>query len=400
MNKTIANAKRLYRLKLNQTLPEYKRFLYNELFHDKSQILGIYGSRGVGKSTMLLQILNEMDYKITQKLYISCDHPMFQDLSLFEFVDEFAQKGGEVIVIDEIHEAKNFQKEIKLIYDFLNIKVIFSGSSAISITNADFARRYSMYHLPILSLKEFIELSQGITLSSYSLEDIFNRHEEIVDEIFHQLQDKKILKFFNEFLAVGVYPFYFENEQKYIDRVNEVINTILHTDLSKICNIQPEKIVVLKKLLLTICVSNPLEISMESLAQRVGISKPTLYNYIDYLSRAELLSHITHEAKRFKSIKKSDKLYLANTNFFNALCLNSEIGTVRETFFVSMLKKKNLYYTDVGDFILNDKYVVEIGGKNKSFKQIKDIPNSYVIADDIETGSGNKIPLWLFGFLY
>ena len=400
MNKTIANAKRLYRLKLNQTLPEYKRFLYNELLHDKSQILGIYGSRGVGKSTMLLQILNEMDYKITQKLYISCDHPMFQDLSLFEFVDEFAQKGGEVIVIDEIHEAKNFQKEIKLIYDFLNIKVIFSGSSAISITNADFARRYSMYHLPILSLKEFIELSQGITLSSYSLEDIFNRHEEIVDEIFNQLQDKKILKFFNEFLAVGVYPFYFENEHKYIDRVNEVINTILHTDLSKICNIQPEKIVVLKKLLLTICVSNPLEISMESLAQRVGISKPTLYNYIDYLSRAELLSHITHEAKRFKSIKKSDKLYLANTNFFNALCLNSEIGTVRETFFVSMLKKKNLYYTDVGDFILNDKYVVEIGGKNKSFKQIKDIPNSYVIADDIETGSGNKIPLWLFGFLY
>jgi len=399
MRDILESAKRFYRLKQNQKLPTYKRALFDNLLNSKAKITGLYGSRGVGKTTLLLQVLKEID--LEEKLYISCDHPMFYQISLFDFVDVFSKFGGEVIVIDEIHKIKDFQTQIKLIYDFLDIKIYFSGSSAVEITNADFSRRYSMYHLPILSFREFLELSQKVEFSSYKLEDILENHENITNEIFDALPNKKILKFFQEFIKVGAYPFYFEDETKYVDRVQENINTILYTDLVNVVNIDGSKIESLKKLLLNICVSNPFEISLEKLAKTVGITKPTLYKYITYLSRAELMHHIIYEAKRFKNLQKPDKLYLNNSNLFTALCINSNIGTVRETFFVSMLFKKHIInYTSIGDFLIDEKYTVEIGGKSKSFKQIKDVPNSYVVADDIEVGFGNKIPLWLFGFLY
>ena len=401
MKTILENTKRLYRLKLNQVLPSYKRFLFSSVKNSKAKITGVYGSRGVGKTTLLLQVLKEHDFKEDEKLYISCDHPMFQEVSLFDFVDEFSKFGGEIIVIDEIHKIENFQIQIKMIYDFLSIKVYFSGSSAVEITNADFSRRYSMYHLPILSLREFLELTEGMSLPSYSLEEVLSNHENIANAIIDKLSNKKILKHFSKFIDVGIYPFYFEDDRKYIDRVHENINTILYTDLVNVVKIDASKIESLKRLLLSICVSNPLEITMEKLAKKVGITKPTLYKYITYLGRSELLHHIIFDAKRFQNLQKPDKLYLNNTNLFNALCINSNIGTVRETFFVSMLYKQHLVnYASRGDFLIDEKYTVEIGGKNKSFNQIKDLENSFVVADDIEVGFGNKIPLWLFGFLY
>jgi len=401
MQHTLQNAIRFYRLKLNQTLPLYKRFVYDDIKNSKAKITGVYGSRGVGKTTLLLQMLKEMDYKDDEKLYITCDHPMFLEVTLFDFVDEFSKYGGEVIIIDEIHKIKDFQTQVKLIYDFLDIKVYFSSSSAVEITNADFSRRYSMYHLPILSFREYLELSQDITLPSFTLDEILTNHQNIANIIIDTLPNKKILKYFKEFLDVGIYPYYFEDESRYADRVSENINTILYTDLVNVTNIDSSKIEALKKLLLTICVSNPLEISLEKLSSLVGITKPTLYKYISYLSRAELIHHIVYEAKRFKNIKKQDKLYINNTNLFQALCLNSNIGNIRETFFVSMLYKKHiLNYATKGDFLVDERYIVEIGGKNKGFEQIKDIENSFVVADDIEVGFGSKIPLYLFGFLY
>jgi len=401
MQNILQNAIRFYRLKQNQTLPIYQRFLYKDLLNSKAKITGLYGSRGVGKTTILLQMLKELDYNDDVKLYITCDHPMFLDISLFDFVDEFAKFGGEVIIIDEIHKIKDFQIQIKLIYDFLDKKVYFSGSSAVELTNADFSRRYSMYHLPILSFREYLEISQNIILPSYNLEDILNHHQNISNNIIDTLPNKKILKYFRQFIDAGVYPYYFEDETKYIDRVSENINTILYTDLVNVVKIDSSKIDSLKKLLLSICVSNPLETSLDKLSSLVGITKPTLYKYINYLSRAELIHHIVYEAKRFKNIKKQDKLYINNTNLFQALCLNSNIGNIRETFFVSMVYKKHiLNYVDKGDFLVDEKYTIEIGGKNKNFNQIKDIPHSFVVADDIEVGFGSKIPLYLFGFLY
>lgn len=401
MKDILQNAKRLSLLKLSQAVPEYKRFSYQDILNSASKITGIYGSRGVGKTTLLIQVLKSLPLDSDKKIYISCDHPIFKGISLFDFLDEFSKRGGELIIIDEIHEADDFQAQLKSVYDFIDIKVFFSGSSAIKITNPDFARRYSMYHLPVLSFREFLEISQTVTIESYNLETILLDHERIVHEIFTALREKKILMFFEQFFCIGIYPFYFEDKTKYLDRIVETINTILYTDLGQLFNIQADKISTLKKLLLTICVSKPLELSIDKLASTVGITKSTLYKYLEYLAKAELILHISHEAKRFNAVRKPDKLYLANTNLFNALCLKNEKGTLREAFFASMLyHDHSLHYLNKGDFLIDEKYVVEIGGKNKGFSQIKDLPKAFVVADDIEIGFGNKIPLWLFGFLY
>lgn len=387
--------------KLNLPNSSYKRFLFENIKSSSSRFMGIYGSRGVGKTTMMLQVAKSLNFESDEILYISCDHPILADVSIFELIQEFYQYGGKFIFIDEIHEAKNFEQELKSVYDFIDIKVLFSGSSAIKLTNPSFTRRFPMYHLPILSFKEYLELTLGINLSSYSFEDILNNHSNISNQIINTLQDEKILKHFTNYLKVGAYPFYFENKDRYKQMVLDTTNTILHTDLGSIYNISGKKIVLLKKLLTSICLSNPLELSIEKLSQKVGTSKVTLYKYIEYLHKAELLTHIVFEGKRFKSLQKPDKLYLANSTLFNVLCIEPKIGTIRESFFTSQVGvNSSIYYVERGDFLIDEKYTVEIGGKNKGFEQIKDIQNSFVIADDIEIGFKNRVPLYLFGFLY
>ncbi len=399
MQDLLANAKRLYRLKSNQSLPKFQRYIYDDLKNSTAKLTAIYGSRGVGKTTILMQILAESE--VEDKLYISCDHPMFYDISLFDFVDEYSKRGGELICIDEVHESKNYEQELKSIYDFLDIKVYFTGSSAIALRSPDFARRYSMYHLYPLSFREFLELTQEVKLHSFRLEEILNSHEKLSSEIIDTLKDKKIIKYFDNFLKVGAYPFYFEDKSQYIDRINDTINKILHIDLSKIYSIQPDKVDTLKKILLTVCISNPFELHIEKLARLAGITKATLYKYLNYLNDAELITLVTNEAKRFANIRKADKLYLSNPNLFNALCDSSQKGTIRESFFVSQVKTKHsIYYANTGDFLVDEKYTFEVGGKNKGFGQVKDISDSYIFIDDTEIGFENKIPLWLFGFLY
>lgn len=401
MKNLLNNLFELSHQKIQNQKESYHRFLFDIIVKNNSKFSGIYGSRGVGKTTLLLQIATSFKLKNDELLYISCDHPLLAGVSLFELTQEFSKYGGKCILIDEVHEALNFEQELKSIYDFLDIKVLFSGSSAIKLTNPSFTRRYAMHHLPILSFKEYLELSLHTTLQSYALEDIISNHSDIANTILQELGDEKVLKHFEEYLKIGAYPFYFENKQNYTQMVLDTINTILYADLGSLYNISGEKIIVLRKLLTSICVSNPLELSVETLAQKVGTSKVTLYKYIELLHKAELLRHVVFEGKRFKSLQKPDKLYLANTTLFSSLCMEPKIGTIRETFFASQVSvKSSLYYVDRGDFLVAQKYTVEIGGKNKSFEQIKDIENSFIAADEIEMGFKNKIPLWLFGFLY
>ncbi|MEO1954516.1 MAG: AAA family ATPase [Campylobacterales bacterium] len=295
---------------------------------------------------------------------------------------------------------KNFEIELKKIYDMLDMQVIFSGSSALKLDHAkgDLSRRAIIYHMKGLSFREFIELKTDTKLKTYSIEDILTKHEDIAYEIIMKI---KPFEYWDEYVKYGYYPFYFENQQTYPIRLKETINTVVEVDIPSIFSIDYDKIINLKKLIELVCFSNPFKINIKELSNKIGTKDyATLYRYMEYLKRGKIFNLLRAKSKGDSILVKPEKLYLANTNLHFAYCNNSEIGTIREVFFMSMFEDNELESLKNGDFIVKDRYTIEVGGKNKSFKQIKDIKNSFVVADDIEVGSGNKIPLWLFGFMY
>jgi len=382
---------------LNNITSDYKRYIYSQIdFSNK--LIGLIGARGVGKTTLLLQYLNETNIAFNKKLYISADSIDID--SLFQIAYDFHKIGGKLLIIDEIHKYKNFEIELKKIYDMLSLKVIFSGSSAINIdnSNADLSRRSVMYHLQGLSFREFLELKTNIRFDVYNLEDILNNHIDIAHKILSKI---KIYEYFKEYLTYGYYPFYFENNSSYMLKLKDTINAVIETDIPSIFKIEYDKIINLKKLVRLICQSKPFQINIKELSSKIGTSDyHTLYKYLEYLKKGKILGILKSKTNSNNIFSKPDKLYLNNTNLHFAYCQNNEIGTIREVFFYSMFDNERLSSSKFGDFIIDGKYTIEIGGENKKFKQIKDIKESYIVLDDIEIGGFNKIPLWLFGFMY
>jgi len=376
---------------------DYHRYIHKQV--DFSQkLIGIVGARGVGKTTFLLQHLKEHPLPINKKLYFSAD--TLDVDSLFDVAFSFSKEGGELLVIDEIHKYKNFEIELKKIYDMLDLKVIFSGSSALKLDHAkgDLSRRAMLYSMHGLSFREFLEIKQGVTLPFYSLEQVLTSHEEIAYEI---LKSIKPYEFWSEYLKMGYYPFYFESQETYLLRLKETINTVVEVDIPSLFPIEYEKIINLKKLIRLVCESKPFKVNIKALSTKIGINDyQTLYRYMDYLQKGKILSLVRSKSRGDTIFVKPQKLYLANTNLHYAYCQTQELGTIREVFFMSMFESERIEVSNEGDFIIDERYTIEVGGKNKSFKQIKDIKESFVVADDIEVGSGSKIPLWLFGFLY
>jgi len=378
---------------------EYKRYFFKSVdFNEK--LIGLIGARGIGKTTFLLQYLSSLDIEDEKKLYFSVDSIITSNMKLFEIAEDFYNLGGKVLVIDEIHKYKDFEIELKEIYDFLDLHVIFSGSSALMLEHkkADLSRRAMIYRLKGLSFREFLELKLQKSFESFSLEDILKNHLKIAKDIAKEI---KPLEHFKEYLKVGYYPFYFESKESYCIKLEETINTVIESDLPIIFNIEPANIQKLKQLTAYICASKPYELNLTALAQKIGINRKTLYLYIHYLSLGNIFVRLDAHGKGDTVFSKPAKLYLNNPNLNNCYCEGSEVGTIREEFFIGMLSQNHkLSYPKYGDFMVNEKFLFEVGGKDKSFKQIKDIPNSFVVADDIEIGFKNKIPLWLFGFLY
>jgi predicted AAA+ superfamily ATPase len=363
-------------------------------------MIGIIGARGVGKTTAILQHLQTLAYPFSQKLYISADMIEISDMSLFEIARIFELYGGKVLAIDEIHKSKNFEIELKNIYDRLKINVIFSGSSALKLehSKADLSRRATMYHVQGLSYREFLELKLGKSLSSYTLEDILENHTEIAASL---LKEFKPLEHFGEYLRVGYYPFYFSDKKRYLNKLENTINVVIEIDLPSVFALKYENVANLKKLVKLLCFSDPYTINISELSKKIGIQRDRLYLYIDYLSRGSIFLPLRAKSRGDGIFVKPAKLYLHNANLYYTYCKNAKNGTIREAYFANALKQRHdLSHSKIGDFLVNDEYTFEIGGKNKSYKQIADVNNFYVVADDIEVGFGNKIPLWLFGFLY
>ncbi|MGM0534123.1 MAG: AAA family ATPase [Campylobacterota bacterium] len=377
----------------------YKRYFYHSINFDP-KLIGIVGARGVGKTTFLIQYLKELDVPFSQKLYISAD--TINIPSLYEVAELFAKEDGKVLVIDEIHKYKNFEVELKKIYDILDMKVIFSGSSALQIDHAkaDLSRRAIVYHFEGLSFREFIELKDNISLPFFSFEDILSNHIDIAYEL---LEKFNLRLSFKEYLQSGYYPFYFEDKQSYLLRLNETINTVIEVDIPSIFPIEYTSTLNLKKLVRLICESFPYKPNLKELLVKMDMKADykRFYRFLDYLDKAKVLSALRSSAKGDAVFVKPEKIYLNNTNLLSAYCQDARTGTVRETFFASMLKPDHeISIPKKGDFFVDGRYTFEVGGQNKKFKQIKDLPESFTVTDETEIGSGNKIPLWLFGFLY
>ena len=319
--------------------------------------------------------------------------------SLYEIADSFYARGGKLFMIDEIHKHKNFSLELKAIYDVFDLQVIFSGSSALQIehTSGDLSRRAVIHNLGVLSLREFVEMQTGEEFDAYSLDEIRENHYDIAASIMKRVRP---LEQYSNYVEYGCYPFFQESLTDYPQKLLEVINLTIDSDLSGIYNIEPAKVDKLKKILYMLCTTKPYELNVSKLSSAVGASWATLAKYLERMDAGSLL-HIVRVGIGMRAVNKPDKLLLDNPNLFTILCGEANKGSIRESYFVSQVGMEHqVHFFDKGDFIVDDKFVFEVGGLSKTQKQLEGNEHGYIVSDDIEIGFDKKVPLWLFGFMY
>lgn len=367
----------------------------------QERLICIKGSRGVGKTTLLLQYAKTR-LKGQEYVYVSLDNLYFAENKLYDFADDFSKSGGKYLLVDEVHRYPDWSLELKNIYDTLpDLKVVYTGSSLLHLTGgrADLSRRSVVHILPGLSLREFIKFTQNIDFPVLELEDIIRNHIEISKTIWTKIKPIKIYK---EYIETGYFPFFLEGKANYKNKVREVINQVLESDLPYAAKINYSNIHKLKQLLFIISESAPFKPNIEKLRERIGISKNTLKDYLHYINDALLVNMLYKESKGISRLTKPEKIYLHHPNLITAIQgLSFNTGSLRETFFFNQVSNNHqVNYTDKGDFIVDKKYIFKIGGKSKSSGQVSGIPYSFLVLDNIESGNKKTIPLWLFGFLY
>ena len=386
---------------VNQSQFKFERYLLNQLPWDQ-RLLGIKGARGVGKTTIFLQYIKK-NYGLSSKaLYVSLDNIYFSDNRLSDLVEDFVNQGGVHLFADEVHKYPDWSVELKNIYDnYPNLKVAFTGSSLLEILNsrADLSRRALVFELQGLSFREYLSFRHQIEITSLTLEELLNNHTQIALELDSQF---KALPLFEEYLRVGYYPFYQENPNLYYKQLQEVINMILEIELPLLRRSDTSLTFKIKQLLYIISQSVPFKPNVSALANKIQVTRKTIIDNLLHLADASVINTIYKDQFGVSSLQKPEKIYLENTNFIYALSPEEpNIGNVRETFFLNQLRQNHrVTYHDKADFTVNEKYVFEIGGKNKDKSQITGLNNAYIVQDQIPFGIDNKIPLWLFGLLY
>jgi predicted AAA+ superfamily ATPase len=389
-----------YQAKIAQTSFGFYRYLYEKI-DLSNRLIAIKGARGTGKTTLLLQ-LAKMKLKDKTVLYISLDHIWFYGNKLYDLAKKFEQHGGIHLLLDEVHKYPNWSREIKLIYDnFPNLNIIFTSSSMLEIykSESDLSRRAVSYELKELSFREFIAIETKKILPAVSIEQILEEHSTIATSV---LQELKPLALFEKYLKIGAYPYYKENEDAYTQKLLNTINLIIEIDINAVENLNYDTLVKLKKLLKTIASSAPFTPNITKLSELVGLSRNSLVQAIKVLERAGLVIELYKKSSGIGVLTKPEKLYLNNSNLMYVLVNeNVNTGNIRETFFLNQMKGLyNINISKQSDFLVEEKYTFEIGGKHKSKKQIAGLSNAYIVKDQIEIGYGNIIPIWLFGFLY
>ena len=382
----------------------------------KSRLIGLRGARGTGKTTLMLQRIRQAFANDPgQALYVSLDDLWFSHHGLAELADRFVKQGGSHLFLDEVHKYPEWPKVLKNLYDnYPGLSIVFTGSSLLDIldSRADLSRRAVVYTMQGLSFREYLHLAHGIEFPVISLKELLTKHEKFSSEICAKI---KPFKYFKDYLQSGYYPYFAEGQETYPMRLGETVSMILELELPLLRKVEIAYVPKIKQLLGVISESAPFIPNISKLGERIGINRQTLLSYIRYLEEARLTRNLYKQAAGIGILQKPDKIFLENTNLmFLFGSTRWDKGNVRETFLANQLGYEHtIEFPENGDFLVDKKYLIEVGGKSKTAKQLRaadDSPSgkpaksgktaAYIAADDIEYGFDKKIPLWLFGFLY
>lgn len=387
--------------RLEETDTMHHRPLYAEIDWD-DRLVCIKGAKGTGKTTMMLQFLKEHPTECAKSFYVSLDSLWFANHNPLDVVEWLHNNGFERLFLDEVHHFKPWQTLVKNIYDdYPKMKVVYSGSSLMKLNagGGDLSRRQRTYELKGLSFREFLEFEGVGRFEKLSLEEILKNHRVVAREI---VSKTKVLKYFGKYIEGGYYPFYKSARGGYHERISQIVAQILERDWPETEDITLATVMKTKKMLMILAESCPQVPKMNELYAQLETDRNQGLKMLYALERAGILSLLSSKSANLGNLSRPDKIYCDNTNIMHALTVGTNSGTVRETFFLNQLRcaGHKVSYPPQGDFLVDGRHLFEVGGKGKGFTQIKDVPDSYVVNDGVETGIGNKIPLWLFGFLY
>lgn len=391
-----------YRL-VSQVSTKTKRYLYHQLPWD-ARMLCIRGARGVGKTTLLLQrMAEELPANSNQALYVSLDELWFNENRLIDLADYHYAHGGTHLFLDEVHRypQKSWAQEIKNIYDrYPGFHVVFTGSSILKIdqSQADLSRRCLFFTMQGLSFREYLEFNGIAQFGPVELEQILTSHVALAMEITRQVH---VLQYFGDYLRHGYYPFYHELADGYKMALRQMVANVIEQDIPQAESVEMNTINRMKRLIALIARVSPFTVNVSRIANTLECDRQAVYKLLSTMHRASLINMLYKGKNNMQQLAKPEKVYLENTNLMFALASEINTGNIRETFFANQLfNAHELAFSGNGDFLVDNTHTIEVGGHRKSFEQIKGLDDSYLAVDDIEIGNGNRIPLWLFGFLY
>jgi predicted AAA+ superfamily ATPase len=387
--------------KIKNTKTEFVRYL--EMGIDwNNRFIALRGARGCGKTTFLYQYIKR-NLKLDESvIYVNLDDLYFTTHRLIDFTEDFVTHGGKYLFLDEVHKYPNWSLELKTIYDtYDDLRITFTSSSILELYkgNADLSRRLVCYDMEGMSFREFLKFEHGFVIEKIPLKNILSNHITIAMELTGKI---KMLPAFNEYLTLGYYPYYKENKTAYHGKLANTVNLMIEIDLPAIHSITYTNVYKLKKLVSYLAMNGPYKPDITKLSGQLEVSRNSLLAFLDYLKNAKILNLLKTDKGNESIMTKPEKVYMNNTNLMYALGSDTtNVGAIREAFFFSQLNVNHkVTYTEIGDFLIDDAYTFEVGGKNKSMKQIKEVKNSYVVYDGTEMGFENKIPLWVFGLMY